>query len=165
MVQRLGAELHSAGQAAGIGNGPLQQTLDVLVGERLQGQQQGPGQQRGDHGERRVLRGSGDQDHPAVLDPGQQGVLLGLVEAVDLIQEQHGGGLVQVPGGQGLVHDPADILDARGDGGQFNEFPARAAGDDVRQGGLARARRSPEDHRARTGRTGGVGPGGKLTQR
>ena len=38
----------------------------------------------------RVLGGRGDQRHPAVLDAGQQGVLLGLREAVHLVDEQHG---------------------------------------------------------------------------
>ena len=46
-------------------------------------------QQRRDHAEERVLRRRGDQRHPAVLHPRQQGVLLGLGEAVHLVDEQH----------------------------------------------------------------------------
>src|SRR3546814_8671245 len=38
--------------------------------------------------EGRVLGGGADQDHRAVLDIGQEAVLLGAVEAVDLVDEQ-----------------------------------------------------------------------------
>ena len=69
---------------------------EVVVGERLQREQERAGQQRGDHRERRVLGGRRDEDDPAVLDAGQQRVLLRLREAVDLVEEQDRGLAVQV---------------------------------------------------------------------
>ena len=46
--------------------------------------------QRGDHLERRVLGRRAEQHHRAALDVGQQRVLLRLVEAVDLVDEERG---------------------------------------------------------------------------
>jgi hypothetical protein len=40
--------------------------------------------------ERGVLRGGADEDNGTVLDEGEDGVLLGLVEAVDLVDEEDG---------------------------------------------------------------------------
>jgi hypothetical protein len=46
----LGAEFDIAAQAADIRRGAQQQAFDVRVGERFQGQEQRPGEQRGDDG-------------------------------------------------------------------------------------------------------------------
>ncbi|CAH0327009.1 hypothetical protein SRABI128_05703 [Microbacterium sp. Bi128] len=145
VCQGLVAEFHFAAEPAVIRCGPQEKALDVGVGERFQGQQQRAGQQRGNDGEGGVFGGRGDQDHPAVLDAGQQGVLLGLVEAVDLIQEEDGGGLEQVARGQGFVHHAADVLDTGGDGGELDELPPWALGNHMGKGGLAGTRRAPED--------------------
>ena len=47
-----------------------------------------PGQQRRIHLEGRVLGGRADQDDVARLDAREEGILLGLVEPVDLVEEQ-----------------------------------------------------------------------------
>ena len=85
------AEDDGAAEPAGVLHRAVDEHAEVGVGQRLERQQQRPGQQRRDHRERRVLGGRGDEDHPAVLDAGQQGVLLGLAEPVDLVEEQHRG--------------------------------------------------------------------------
>ena len=59
--------------------------LELLEREHARARQQRP-----DHLERRVLRRRADQRHRAVLDERQDRVLLRLVEAVDLVDEQHG---------------------------------------------------------------------------
>ena len=63
---------------------------DVVVGERAQLQHQRPRQQRRDHGERRVLGGRPTSSDDPVLHRREQRVLLGLGEAVHLVDEQHG---------------------------------------------------------------------------
>ena len=68
---------------------------DVRVGQRLQAPDAQPRQQRRVDLEVRVLGGGADQRDRAVLDVGQQRVLLRLVEAVDLVDEQHGAPTVQ----------------------------------------------------------------------
>ncbi|GAA3501911.1 hypothetical protein GCM10019016_090190 [Streptomyces prasinosporus] len=78
---------------------------------------------------------------------GEQGVLLGLAEAVDLVEEEDGLLAVPAGGAAGAVDDPADLLDARGDRRQLDEALVGGLGDDVGQGRLAGAGRPPQDHR------------------
>src|SRR2546427_969457 len=61
---------------------------DVLRRQRLQYEHPTPRQQRLGQLEARVLGGGADQRDDAVLDPGEKGILLRLVEAVDLVAEQ-----------------------------------------------------------------------------
>ncbi len=89
-------QLDRAVQPARVDPRPLDQHREVLVVERLERQQQRARQQRRDHRERRVLRRRGDEDDPAVLDARQQRILLGLREAVDLVEEEHRREPVQV---------------------------------------------------------------------
>ena len=49
----------------------------------------GAREQRRDHFERRILGGRADQDDVAALDIGQKRVLLGFVEAVNFVDEEH----------------------------------------------------------------------------
>ena len=86
--------------------------LDRYQQEQLERQQERARQQRRDHRERRVLGRRGDEDHPAVLHPGQKGVLLGLREAVDLVEKEHGRYPVQVSVVEGALHDGAHVFDA-----------------------------------------------------
>ena len=142
-------DLDPAAEAALVGDGTAHHLAHLVVGQRLQGEQQAARQQRADDAEERVLRGGGDQRDPAVLHARQQRVLLRLGEAVHLVDEQHG---LRAGVGQRaprLVDDLADVLDAGGDRGQLAEAPAGAARDDHREGRLAGARRPPQDDRQR----------------
>ena len=77
----------------------------------MQGVDTAAGEQRRDDLEGRILRGRADQSDGAVLDVGQEGVLLGFVEAVDLIDEEDGAG-AEAGGLFGVDHDLLDLLDA-----------------------------------------------------
>jgi hypothetical protein len=149
VLARLRSELDGTGQAALVAHRPVEQRADVVVGERAQGEEQRPRQQRRDHRERRVLGGRGDQHHPAVLHAGQQGVLLGLGEAVDLVEEEHGLPAVHAATVAGLLHHPPDVLDTGGDGGQLDEAASGGVRHHVRGGRLAGTGRAPQDHRGR----------------
>jgi hypothetical protein len=145
VVFGLGGEGDRAGQAAFVDQGAANQTADGVVIEGLQGEQDAARQQRRDHREVRVLGRGGEQRDRAVLDGCEQGVLLCLGEAVHLVDEQDGGraaGAAPAPGG---VDDGADVLDAGGQRGERDERAVGGAGDQVRDGGLAAARRPPED--------------------
>ena len=83
VVARVVGERHCPAETALVDEGGVHHRADVLVGQRLQGEQQRAGQQRGDHAEERVLGGGRDQRHPAVLHAGEQRVLLGLGEPVN----------------------------------------------------------------------------------
>ena len=102
--------------------------------------------------ERRVLGGCGDEDDLTGLDTGQQGVLLGLGEAVDLVEEEDRLPVVEVAVAGRRLHDGADVLDPRCHCGQLDELAVRRSGDEVGQGRLAGAGRTPEDGAQRSGR-------------
>ena len=128
-------------------DGTVEQIADRLVVERTQGEHERPRQQGRDDGERRVLRGRGHEHDEPVLHCGQQGVLLGLGEAVDLVEEQHRRAAVHLPFAAGVLDDLPYVLDAGGDGGEFDEGAARGVGDDMGQRGLSDSGRAPQDHR------------------
>ena len=77
----------------------------------------------------------------------QEGVLLALVEAVDLVHEEDGALAPARAVGLGFRDHLADLLDAGQHGREGHEARARDLGHEEGQRGLARARRSPEDHR------------------
>ena len=70
--------------------GAAQQRGDLIFAERLEHVDAAAREQRGDDFEGRILGGRADQADGAALDVGQKCVLLGLVEAVNLIDEEDG---------------------------------------------------------------------------
>ena len=96
--------------------------------------------------ERRILGGGADQADVAFFHVGQKGILLRFVEAVNLVDEDDGARAV-LAGAFGVGHDLLDFLDPGEHGGELDELRLGHAGDDLRQRGLAGARRSPEDER------------------
>ena len=115
--------------------------------QRLEAEQAGPGQQGGVDLEVRVLGGGPDQDQHPLLDRREQGVLLGAVEAVDLVDEQDGALAVLAQAGAGPVDRLPDVFHAGGHGREGLERLGRGAGHEAGQGGLARPRRPPQDDR------------------
>ncbi len=103
--------------------------------------------QRRHHLEGRILRGGTDQRHGAALDVRQQGVLLGAVEAVDLVEEEHG----PATGSRfacGALDHVAHVAYACRHGGERDErCTRRIAREQARERRLAAARRTPEDQR------------------
>ena len=104
----------------------------------------GAGQERRVHLERWILRRGADEHHGAPFHMGQEGILLRLVEAVRLIDEEHrrnaGVGLCLGDGGAHVAH-PGEHRREAGPTG------AGGVGEELRQGRLAAARRPPQDHR------------------
>ena len=136
-------------QSALVDDCTIHQCADRIGAQRLKGEQQGSGQERRDHGETRVLRGGGDEGDPAILDAGQQGILLGAREAVNLIDEEHGLLAAGEPA-PGIRHDLADVLDPCAHRRQFDEAASAAPGDEIGQGRLPRTRRPPQDNARHT---------------
>ena len=93
--------------------------------------------------EARVLGRRADQRDEALLDGRQQRVLLGLVEAVDLVEEEDRRAAAVAC----ALDHRADLGAARVDGAVLLELGAAGAGDDPRQRRLARPRRAVQDHR------------------
>jgi hypothetical protein len=114
-------------------------------GERLEGVDAAAGEQRGVEFEGGVLGGGADEADGAAFDVGEEGVLLGLVEAMDLVYEQDGARM-EAGGLFGGDHDLLDLLDAGHDGGELDEGGVGERGDDLGERGFAGAGRAPEDH-------------------
>ena len=99
---------------------------DLVVGERLQGDRASSGESSG-----AMTQNDGFSVVAATRTtcrfstPGQQGVLLGLGEPVDLVEEEHGLAAVQVAVAAGLLHDRADVLDPGRDRRQLDELGGR----------------------------------------
>ena len=96
-----------------------------------------------------VLGGRPDQRQQAALDARQQGVLLALVEAVDLVEEEDRARPVRPEPVAGTLEDAAHVVDARRHGRELLEDGARGLGDDPCERRLADAGRAVEDHRRR----------------
>ena len=99
--------------------------LDELVlGERLELEDLHPREQRRVELEVRVLGRRADQRHEALLDAGQERVLLGLVEAVDLVEEEDRAPPARAEPLARAREHLAHVRDGRGDGGELLELGA-----------------------------------------
>ncbi len=103
-------------------------------------------QQRGIQLEGRILGGGADENDRAALDVRQERILLHLVEAMHLVNEQHG----TASGGEALgglgQHFPY-LGETAEDRGNSLELGVRVLREQQGQRGLAAARRAPQDHR------------------
>ena len=145
----LGVERHAQRRepALGVGQRAIHDGPERLGGEPLQHHHHAARAQRAVHLEARVLGGGADQRERAVLDRGEQRVLLRAVEAVDLVEEAerapaHLGQVLA-----GLVDDAPHVGHAGGDGRERHEPRAGGLRGQARQRGLAGARRAPQDQR------------------
>ena len=92
MVDRFACDRHQAVAIASllIGEGTAEEVSQVIGFQGLQPKEPGTTDQGFVDFEVGVLRGGPDQGEGAVLHPGQQGILLGAVEAVHLVDEWDG---------------------------------------------------------------------------
>ena len=121
----------------------------LVVRERLELDDGAAREQGGVDLEVRVLGRGADQRQQAALDAREQRVLLGLVEAVDLVEEEDRPRAVRAEPVAGALEDAADVVDAGRDGRELLERGARRLGDDAGERRLADPRRAVEDHRRR----------------
>ena len=119
-----GGEVESAEAALTVGEGAVEEGDDLGLLQGAERVDAAAGEQRGVDFEAGVLGGGADEADAAALDVGEEGVLLGLVEAVDLVDEEDGAGAVG--GGLfGVDHDLLDFFYAGEDGGELDEGGAR----------------------------------------
>ena len=140
-------QIHFAQAALAIGERPPQQQHDLVFGERLQHIDAAAREQCRIDFERRILGGRADQPDVALLHVRQERILLRLVEAVNLVDEDDGPRAV-LPRAFGVGHDLLDFFDPGEHGGELDELRLGHVRDDLGERGLARARRPPEDQRA-----------------
>ena len=123
---------------------------DPGLRQRLEHIDRGPREQRAVHLERRVLGGRADEGDQAALDVRQEGVLLRLVEAVHLVDEEDGAAARAARARPAArLHRLADVLHAGEHRRERDELGVEGLRHQARERGLARAGRSPQDHRVR----------------
>ncbi len=131
--------------------GAVEQLAQGRAVEPVQDQHLRPRQQGGVELERGILGGGADEDDGAVLDIGQEAVLLGAVEAVDLVHEQQGLSShlhMLARFGEHLL----EIRDAREDGRDGDEAHADGVGEQPGDRRLAGSGRPPQHHRGELAR-------------
>ena len=79
----------------------------------------------------------------SVLDHRQEAVLLGAVEAMDLVDEQQRA-LAGTTAARGVLEDPLEVGDAREDGGNLREEEIGLFGDEARDGVFCRHPGGPQ---------------------
>jgi hypothetical protein len=124
----------------------VEDNAQVVGFERFQGEDGDPGEERGVDLEGGILGGRADQHDQPGLHVGEEGVLLRLVEAVDLVHEQEGRGALALPARASALDHLAHFLDSAQDGREGLEGHAGVLGQQAGQGGLAAPRGAPEDH-------------------
>ncbi len=136
--------------------GPVQDPSERVVGQRLQQHEDRAGQKRADHFERGILGRRADQDDRAPLDVRKKRILLSLVEAMDLVDEEHRLlALERQPVLRGL-DDLPQLGNAPRHRRKRHEMGLRVPGDEMRQRRLARPRRPPKNHGGETIRLDGL---------
>jgi len=115
------------------------------VVEALQDEDLAAGQQGADEFEAGVLRGRADEDDGAVFDVGKERVLLGAVEAVDLVDEQHRPLTHLAPALRNVEHF-AEVGDAGESGGERLEREVCLLGEEPRDRRLPAPGRPPQHH-------------------
>ena len=132
--------------------GALDQLVERVVIEPAEDQHLAARQQRGVELEARVLGRRADQRDGAVLDIGQEAVLLGAIEAVDLVHEQQR----LLAGTCGRLRASAKIFLRSATPEKTAEIGDEAqpdrVGQQARDARLARPGRSPQDHRGELAR-------------
>ena len=108
-------------------------------------------EQRRDQLERGVLGCGADEHDGAVLDHGQEGILLRAVEAVDFVDEEERP-LPRFPALSSGVKNLLEVGDAGKDRGDLLEVKIGGPRQEARHRGLAGAGRAPEDERAERAR-------------
>ena len=159
MLEGVAGQLHATRRAEVAGQAALpvrdcasDERADLLVGERLQAPDPESAQEGRVDLEVRIFRRRADQRDRAVLDLRQQRVLLGLVEAVNLIEEEHGLRAAGREALAGLCDDATDLDDAahhRAEASRSGRRPCRRA---AGQGWSCRCPAGPTGGSTRDGR-------------
>ena len=108
----------------------------------LEARQQCPGQL-----ERRVLGRGADEDQGAVLDIGQEGVLLALVEAMHLVDEQYRVPPLGSTRALGALDRRADVFDPGEHRRKVQKQGVGVVRDEAGERGLTAPGRAPQHHR------------------
>ena len=125
---------------------PIDYLPKGLVVQEIEGDHPAAGEQRRNHLKRGVLGRGADQDDQTGFHVMEEGILLGLVEPVNLVDEQDGAFALKLALFFGFLDDFADLFDACQHCREMDEMGLCLTGNDPRQGGFSTSRRPPQDH-------------------
>src|SRR5439155_418888 len=131
----------------------LDDALQLVAVEGFEPEHAAAREQRSDDFEGTIRGGRADERDGPVLDVGQDRVLLGLVEAMDLVDEQHGAHAGALMHGR-LRHRLAQVGDAGRDRAHGHHPRLRLGGQEPGERGLPAARWSPQDDARQVARLG-----------
>ena len=143
---RVDLHTHPPQSALDIDKRPFDQNQKIAFRKRPKLENLRAGNQRAVDAEKRVLRRRANQPHHAVLDLGEQHILLCLVETVDLIHKQNRPPTT-APARRRRSHDPADVPHIALHPAEPLEMRRRRPCDHLRQRGFSCARRTEENQR------------------
>ena len=138
------SDLCRAQAAPGIGDGAVDEGVQVRGGQRPQFEDERAGNERAVDVEERIHRRRADQAHGAALDIRQQDILLRFVEAVDFVDEKDRACAVAREPHRGGRHDLANFGHRALHPAEAFEAGLAGARDDFREAGFPRAGRSVE---------------------
>lgn len=138
-------ELQFAEPLFPVADGPPENGLEFLLRVGFQNHHPCTRQQGCDDLEGGVFRRCADEGDETAFDVREKGVLLSLVETVDLVDEQDGSSTVEFPLGPRFLDDGSDLFEAGKNGGEGLEMRPGLPGHDPGQGGFPRPRGTPED--------------------
>ncbi len=119
---------------------------NLTFGQRVKSENPGAGEKRGSNLKGGVFRGGPDEGNRAILNKGQNGILLGLIEAMNLINKEDGLLLVHSAAFLGFLNDAPQVSHTGRDRADGAEVGIGGIGNNISQGSLAAARRPPEDN-------------------
>ena len=142
----------------------VKEGVQILGGERFELEDLRARDEGGVDVEIGVVGGRSDEAHRSALDVGKEDILLGLVEAVDLVDEENRALIAELGVGARLFDLGANLGHVGFDPVEGLKAGSRAVRDHPREGGLARARWAVEDERGEAVRFDGPAEQFALTQ-
>ncbi len=122
----------------------LEKEPKVYFGETRQAEDPTAGEQGADHFEGRVFGGGSHEGDRPRFHVGEEGILLGAIQAMDLIEEEQAGPAL-LTGLPRRRHRRAHFLHSGLDPGKSRELRVDMLRQELREGGLADSGGSPED--------------------
>ena len=141
----VGVQFQCAESALAIPQRAAEDRHHRLDAKRFQHVHFGSRQQRRVHFERGILSRGADEHDVARFNAGKKGILLCLVEPMDLVDEQDRPTSEAAPRFLSLSHDRTDFLDAGHDGAEGDEVRAGDVRDQACQRRFAGPWRAPQD--------------------
>jgi hypothetical protein len=126
---------------------PFKHLVNRVVVETIEDIDPYSRQQRIVEGKARIFRRRADEGQHPAFDMRQKRVLLGLVEAMNFIHEQHGAALLFAPERLRPLHRRPEFAHPGHHGREPDQLSLAGTGQQFRQGGFTRAGWSPQHHR------------------